>query len=268
MQDSLTNLPQGRPLISGIINLTPDSFSDGGKYNTVARALVRAQEMEQQGADWLELGGESTGPNSKSVSLLEEFRRVMPVLKVLRQKVKLPIVIDTYKASLAEAALQAGANLINDVTALRGDPKMAAVIAQFNCPVVLMFARDATPRTKIVRQTYSDLIATIKAFFEERLAFASKQGIQKNKIILDPGLGHFVSAIPKYSYEIILRLNEFKELKHKILLGISRKSFLGGAMETRDWRGLPLAGMAYLNGVAIIRTHEVKNTRAFFRTLI
>lgn len=251
------------PLILGVLNLTPDSFSDGGKYNDLDSALARAEDLEKQGADFLELGGESTGPNSKFVSAQTELKRVLPVLKVLRKKTQLPIFIDTYKAKVAAAALASGAHGINDVTALRGDPRLVAVLAQAKCPVVLMFAKDATPRTTIYPQHYSDVLAVIKKFLRERVAFATQNKIKREQIIVDPGLGHFISSEKQYSYEIIARLSELQELNCPILLGISRKSFLGGELKNRDERGLPLTGVAYLNGASIIRTHAVQATHDF-----
>jgi dihydropteroate synthase len=255
------------PLIMGILNVTPDSFSDGGKYNTKERALARAKQMEREGADILDIGGESTGPGSKEVSLKEELNRVLPVIRAIRAISKVPLSVDTYKARVAEAALHAGADMINDVTALRGDADMARVIAKYRCPVVLMYAKDATARTAIKRKRYKDVIKTIKQFLRARIDYAQKQGVTKDQIITDPGMGHFVSATPRYSYEIIARLRELTESGYPILVGISRKSFLGGTLENRDERGLPITGLACINGACIIRTHEVWETKNFLSLL-
>lgn len=244
----------------GILNLTPDSFSDGGKHNTLAKALQHAAQLEKDGADIIDIGGESTGPNSKNISLEEEIARTIPILKQLRKQTKLPISIDTYKSEVARQALEEGADMINDVTALRADKNMAAIVAKYNCPIILMYSKDFTARTTIKAKKYTDVIKTIKNFLKNRIAYARLQGIKKKNIIIDPGMGQFISSIPKYSYEIIAYLHEFKSLGHPILLGLSRKSFLGGPLDKRDEKAIPLTAIAYLNGASIIRTHNVKLT--------
>ncbi|NIA01941.1 MAG: dihydropteroate synthase [Nitrospirae bacterium] len=245
----------------GIINVTPDSFSDGGKFHTLKNAIKRAKELEKQGANILDIGGESTGPGSKNVSLEEELKRVIPVIKELRKSTKLPISIDTYKAEVAQQALGAGANMVNDITALRGDPKMASVIKKHKCQVILMYSKDPTPRTTIKKKKYKDVIKTIKDFLKKRIQYAKKQGISNNQIIIDPGMGHFISALPQYSYEIIARLHEFHTLGYQILIGASRKSFLGGSMESRVEKEAVVSAIAYNGGVSIIRTHDVKQIK-------
>ncbi len=209
-----------KTLVMGILNLTPDSFSDGGEYNSLKQAIKRAQEMQEQGADIIDIGGESTGPNSKNITLKEEIKRIMPILKKLRKIIKIKISIDTYKANLAKLALEEGADIINDITAMRGDKEMAKIIANYKCPIILMYSKDKTPRTTIKNKNYKNIIKTIKDFLQERIEFAEKQGIQKSKIIIDPGMGHFISAIPNYSLEVINNLEKFKSLKCPILLGI------------------------------------------------
>ena len=243
----------------GILNLTPDSFSDGGQYNQPQAAIKRAVEIEQEGADYIDLGAQSTGPGSPNISPKEELKRLIPILKKIRQKVKIPISIDTYRSEIADAALTEGANLINDITALRADPKLAATIAKHRCPLILMYSKDPTPRTTRQALIYKDIIKTISDFFTERLEYAKQQCL--TDIILDPGMGHYISALPQYSYEIIARLSEFKKFQKKLLIGLSRKSFLGGPTEERDEKALPLTAIAYLNGAAIIRTHNVKATK-------
>lgn len=258
---------QDQPKIMGILNLTPDSFSDGGLYNSLKVALKRAEDLESQGADIIDIGGESTGPGSPTISLEEEIARVIPIVKEIRKRTKLPISIDTYKSELARKALEEGANIINDVTAFRADPKMASIIALYKVPAIIMYSKDNTPRTTVKEQQYQDVVATINQFFEERLSYAKSEGIKKEKLIIDPGMGQFISAISKYSYEIIRRLKELEKFKLQISVGISRKSFLGGKMEDRDKKALPLAAIAYLNGAGIIRTHDVKGTKEFFKKL-
>lgn len=245
----------------GILNLTPDSFSDGGKFNNEKAALKRLEEMEKQGANIIDIGGESTGPNSPAVSGREEIGRVLPILKIIRKYTQLPISIDTYKAEVAYQCLEEGADLINDVTALRQNPKLAKIVAKAKCPIILMYSKDKTPRTTREETHYKDVIKAIKKFLEQRIKFAKKQGIASENIIIDPGMGAFVSAIPKYSLEIIARLKELQTLKYPILIGISRKSFLEGSVETRDTKGALLEAIAYLNGASIIRTHNIKTTK-------
>ncbi len=249
----------------GIINLTPDSFSDGGKFNSQKKALSLAKKMEKEGADILDIGGESTGPGSKKVSEKEELKRVISTIKAIRKITKLPISIDTYKAKVAEEALKAGANIINDVTAFRGDKRMANVVKNYGCPIIIMFSKDNTPRTTVKNKKYPDVIKTIKTFLKKQIKYAKSKGINPKQIIIDPGMGQFLSAIPSYSLEIIARLYELKKLNHKILIGISRKSFLGGTMKEREKKALPLSGVAYLNGASILRTHNVKETTEFFK---
>lgn len=248
----------------GILNVTPDSFSDGGDFFNIEDAIKRAKEMEEEGADVIDIGGESTGINTTGVNIDEEINRVIPILKEIRKFSKIPISIDTYKSELAEKALQEGANIINDVTGLRADSKLAKVVAKHNAKLIIMYAKDETARTKLHKQEYDDMIQTIKDFLEKQIHLAKEAGIKKENIIIDPGFGHFISAIPKYSYEIIARLKELEEMSYPILIGISRKSFLGGQIESRDERGLPLSAIAYLNGASIIRTHNVKGTKEFF----
>ena len=241
----------------GILNLTPDSFSDGGRFNTETRALKQVRKLIRDGVDIIDIGGESTGPNSKNVSLKEELARVIPILKKIRKITKIPISIDTYKADVARQALEAGANIINDVTALRGDKNMAKVAAKYNCPIILMYSKDSTPRTTRSPKKYRDVIKTIKGFWKARVAYATKNGIKRKNIILDPGMGAFVSGIADYSFEIVTRLNELTNLGFPVLIGLSRKSFLGGTIKERDKKAITLTTIAVLNGVSIIRTHHV-----------
>ncbi|MBI4975365.1 dihydropteroate synthase, partial [Candidatus Peregrinibacteria bacterium] len=221
-------------LLMGVINLTPDSFSDGGKFNTLGKALKQAKKLESDGADILDIGGESTGPNAKPITLKEELKRVIPILKEIRKSTKLPISIDTYKSEVAKKALEAGANIINDVTALRGDKNMVKIAAKYKCPIILMYSKDKTPHATIKKTTYKDIIETIKKFLTKQIAYAEKSGIKRKNIIIDPGMGQFISATAKYSFEIIARLKELETLKRPILMGISRKSFLQEDISSRE----------------------------------
>lgn len=258
-------LGQKGPIIMGVLNVTPDSFSDGGEFDSVEKALKRAFEIEKEGASIIDIGGESSGPNSKFVTLEEELARVIPLLSKFRKKTKMTISIDTYKAEVARQALELGADLINDVTALRGDKGMAKVIAKYKCPVVMMYSKDKDARTKVMAKKYGDVVLTVKKFLSERIKYAEKNGIKKSQIIIDPGMGQFVSSIPEYSFEILARLSEFKTLGLPILVGVSRKSFLGGEMAERTGKGLVASAIAYYNGARILRTHDVKSTKEFFK---
>lgn len=242
----------------GILNVTIDSFSDGGKYIELEKALRRALEMEKEGADIIDIGGESSGPGSKGINQETELKRTIPLIKEIRKHSKIPISIDTTKAEIASQAIEAGANMINDVSAMRGDKQMAKVAAEKGCPIILMYSKDPSARTTVKETSYDDVLESIKEFLQERIKTARDMGIKRENIIIDPGMGHFISANPKYSLEVIARLSELKELGHPILIGLSRKSFLGGEIEDRDKIGLPLTTIAYLNGASIIRTHNVK----------
>ncbi len=253
------------PTLMGVINVTSDSFSDGGEYLDLKKALNQAQKLEDEGATILDLGGEATGPGSKAITIAEEKKRIIPLIKAIRQKSKIKISVDTYKAEVADAALEAGANIINDVTALRGDIDLAAVVAKHKAKLILMYSKDSSARTSIKQKKYQDITSEIKQFLQEKINLAKAAGVDPSQIILDPGMGHFISSIPRYSYEIIVRLNELAQLGHPILLGISRKSLLGGELDQRDLCGLPLTAIAYLNGASIIRTHNVGLTKQFFQ---
>jgi len=256
-----------QPQIMGIINLTPDSFSDGGKFMNPKLALRQAVKLQNEGADILDLGAEATGPNSINISEAEEIERLIPTLKIIKKEVNIPISVDTYKAKIADLALQEGATYINDITAFRGDKNMAKIISKHKAKAIIMYSKDKTARTTIKRKRYQDIIKEINNFFNEQIIYARTQGLKKSQIIIDPGMGHYISAIPRYSYEIISRLKELQNSGQEILIGISRKSFLGGPLNERDSRGLPLAAIAYFNGAGIIRTHNVKATKEFFDNL-
>ncbi len=250
--------------IMGILNVTPDSFSDGGKYTNPKNLEQRIKELIHEGADIIDVGGESTGPGSSDVRTAEELRRVIPTVKMIRSlSNSVKISIDTNKSEVAKAAIENGATIINDVTALRNDEKMAKLVAESEVKVILMYSKDQTPRTSIQEMEYEDVINEIKEFLEERIEYAKSQGVKNEQIIIDPGMGHFVSAKAKYSMEIIQRLGELTKLTYPILLGISRKSFLGGNLEDRDQKGLPVTAIAYLNGASIIRTHRPELTKNY-----
>ncbi len=254
-----------KPLVMGILNVTPDSFSDGGKFKTNEEAVDEALKMFEQGADIVDIGGESTGPGSKDVSLAEELNRLMPVLESLRKKTDKWISIDTYKAEVARQTLDVGADMINDVTALRGDANMGQFLARYDVPVVLMYSKDAMARTTREETQYEDIIATIMKFFDERIAYAVQSGIARERLLLDPGMGAFVSADPKYSLQILSRLEKFLELELPLVVGPSRKSFIGQVLDAplnkRLEGSLAACAVAVMHGASILRVHDVQETR-------
>ena len=255
--------------IVGALNVTPDSFHDGGKYLSIEAAVERAGQMLNDGAEIIEIGGESTGPKSPEVPLEEELQRVIPVITAIRKAYPAAhISVDTWKSAVAHEALTAGVMMINDVTAGRSDSKMFTVLAHSSAQYVLMYSKDATPRTSIHAQHYDDVVKTVMSFLRERKAAAVSAGIPTDRIILDPGLGHFVSSDPKYSFEILRRLREFDTLGSPLFLSPSRKSFLAGARNLPTEERLPgtiaASVIAVLNGASYIRTHDVRELRRAF----
>lgn len=265
-----TNLLQtSRPLIMGVVNITPDSFSDGGRFFDHRAALDQARALAAAGADILDIGGESTRPAAAPVPLEEELRRVVPVIGALNRELDLPISIDTYKAPVARAALEAGAFLINDISALRFDPEMAPLAAAQQVPVVLMHMQ-GTPQDMQVRPRYDDLLGEIKTFFQERLEYAVSQGIPREMVILDPGIGF--GKTWRHNLEIINHLDAFLDLECPLLVGPSRKAFIGQILglpngEVRDIGTLAALGVAVLKGARLIRTHNAAYARQFLAVL-
>ncbi len=256
--------------IMGILNVTPDSFSDGGKFFSIYDAVNQALRMQNEGADIIDIGGESTRPGSKEVTIEEERSRVIPVLEKLIRKIKIPISIDTYKSEIAKEALKLGAKMVNDVTALRGDMNLARVVAHYNVPICLMHLK-GEPRNMQENPSYKDVVKEISIFLKERADFAASRGIKKDKIIIDPGLG-FGKRTGKGiedNCEILHSLYEFKELGFPIMIGPSRKTFIGNVcgkdtqlpVTERLEGSLAAACIAVLNGADIVRVHDVKETR-------
>lgn len=254
-----------RPLIMGILNVTPDSFADHGEYFEPAAALAQARALVAAGADILDIGGESTRPFAEPVPLEEELRRVIPVIETIAAEIPIPISIDTYKAEVARAALAAGAAIINDISALRFDPEMAKLVVAARAPVVLMHMQ-GSPRDMQLDPRYDDLMGEIAAFFWERLEFARGQGIAREQIVLDPGLGF--GKTWKHNLEILRRLEAFLELGCPLLVGPSRKAFIGHltglpAGPERDVGTLAALLASVQHGARIIRTHNVAYARQF-----
>lgn len=247
-----------RAVLMGIVNVTPDSFSDGGLYFEPQAALQQALDLAAAGADILDIGGESTRPFSEPVPLQEELQRVIPLIQAIRRHSDIPISIDTYKAAVAQAALAAGANLINDISALRFDPLMVQVAAAANVPVVLMHMQ-GEPRNMQLAPHYDNLIAEVKTFLAERRNYALAHGIARHNIILDVGIGFGKNLT--HNLELIRRLHEFHDLGCPLLLGVSRKAFIGSLLNApvteRDIGTLGAIAVGLIRGAQIIRTHNV-----------
>lgn len=248
--------------IMGIINVTPDSFSDGGCYRALESAVAQADVLVAAGADILDVGGESTRPFAQPVSEEEEMRRVIPVILALRKKYSLPISIDTSKAEVARQALKAGADLINDVSALRHDPAMIDLLRTTEVPVVIMHMQ-GTPGDMQVEPVYQDVVGEILDFFRERLHWLREQGIDCRRIILDPGIGFGKTSV--HNLLILKNLSAFSVLGQPILLGHSRKRFLGDIIgrqvQERDLATAVVSALAVTEGVSIVRVHDVASSR-------
>lgn len=251
-----------RPRVMGILNVTPDSFSDGDRYFDAARAVDRALEMAAEGADIIDIGGESTRPYAPPVDQNEELRRVVPVVEKLAGCLNIPLAVDTYKAAVAREALQAGAEIINDISALALDPDMASVIAAAGAGAVLMHMR-GTPQNMQVDTAYTALIEEIAADLGKSMQVAEAAGIGREQIVLDPGIG-FGKSI-EGNLEILRRLREFAKLGRPLLIGTSRKSFigklLGRDMDHRQFGTAATVVIAIMHGASIVRVHDVKEMR-------
>lgn len=259
-------------LIMGIVNVTPDSFSDGGLFYDRDAAVAQAEKMEEQGADILDIGGESTRPFSEPVSEEEECRRVLPVIEALAKKINIPISIDTKKSGVAKRALDAGASIINDISALQADPEMAKVAAAAQVPVILMHIK-GTPKNMQVDPVYDDLIGEIREFFQSVVKNAVENGISHDKIIIDPGIG-FGKTI-EHNLKLIKHLKEFECLDLPILIGTSRKAFIRKLLkqESNPMSQIVETGTqasiaaAIFAGAHLVRVHNVANTKAALTVL-
>jgi len=252
--------------IMGIVNVTPDSFSDGGEFLDPRRAIAHGRELAAEGADVLDVGGESTRPGAAAVTAEEELVRVGPVVETLARDGGPPVSIDTSKLAVAEAALGAGAAMVNDVTALRAEPELAGLCAQRRCEVVLMHML-GDPRTMQETPTYDDVVDEVKAFLAERIEFAVTEGIEEERIWVDPGIG-FGKTV-EHNLELHRRLGELAELGRAIAFGSSRKSFIGkltGADVDRRVGGTIASNViAYANGARMLRVHDVGPMRQALR---
>jgi dihydropteroate synthase len=259
-----------RTCIMGVLNVTPDSFSDGGRFFSLDDAVAQGYKLFEDGADILDIGGESTRPFSNPVSEEEEILRVVPVIERLSKRIPIPISIDTTKAGVAEQAINAGASMINDVSSLRFDPKMVNVAVGCGVPVILMHML-GNPKTMQIEPFYNDLIGEIKTFFENAIVQAENNGISRLKIIIDPGIG-FGKTVG-HNLSLIQRLHEFKTLKVPIMIGTSRKAFIRNLLKGNTVQEINAdsamvesgtqasVAAAILNGAHIVRVHDVANTR-------
>jgi len=249
------------PIIMGILNVTPDSFSDGGKFNTIDNALKQTELMLEAGADIIDIGGESTRPGAPEVSELDELDRVIPVINKLKLEFDCPISLDTSKAIVMQAGIESGVDLINDVCAL-SQPNAVEVVAGSDVPVCLMHMQ-GSPRTMQHNPIYDDVITDIKHFFEEKLQICENAGISKERIILDPGFGFGKSLA--HNFELLNRFNEFSEFNLPLLAGLSRKSMLGNLLglpaNERVLSSVVAATIAMNNGANILRVHDVAETK-------
>jgi dihydropteroate synthase len=246
----------------GVLNVTPDSFSDGGRYYEKEKAVAHGLRMVEEGADLLDVGGESTRPGSKPLPLEEELTRVLPVIEALARGVDVPISIDTYKSTVAQRAIDAGASIINDISGLRFDPSLARVAANHDTPIILMHIR-GTPETMQKDVQYDSLFSEILRSLSESIQEAESAGVDPGQIVVDPGIGFGKTA--EHNLLILKNLSEFRVLGKPILLGTSRKSFIGKILkEEADQRlegSLSSIAIGVLHGAHIIRTHDVLPAR-------
>lgn len=248
-----------RTAVIGVVNVTPDSFSDGGLHFDVARAVDRALELESEGADIVEIGGESTRPGSARVSAEEELSRVLPVLRKLNGRIRVPIAIDTYKSQVAAEAIVNGASIVNDVSALRFDPSLAGVVARERAALVLMHMR-GEPSTMQRMDPSLDIFSEVTSDLNQAIGLAESQGVSRDKIVVDPGIG-FGKTLEQ-NLAILNHLERFDEFNLPMMIGTSRKSFIGritGRPETeRAFGGAASVAIAILRGAHLVRVHDVK----------
>jgi dihydropteroate synthase len=249
-----------RPLIMGIVNVTPDSFSDGGEFFDRDKAIEHALRLAEDGADIIDIGGESTRPNARRIPVEEELSRVMPVIETVAPIIKIPLSIDTTKSEVAARALEAGAAIVNDISAMRFDEKIGEVTAKYDAYLIMMHMR-GTPVDMQHNTRYSDLIGEIRAFLATAAEKAQASGVSGDKIIIDPGIGFGKSADGNFA--ILKNLHRFVDLGFPLMVGVSRKSFIGKELEIelRLEGSLAAACYAVLNGADIVRVHDVAETK-------
>ncbi|AUC61548.1 dihydropteroate synthase FolP [Cyanobacterium sp. HL-69] len=248
-----------RTYIMGILNVTPDSFSDGGEYNELQKAVNQALVMVKDGADIIDIGGQSTRPGALEVTLEEELNRVIPVIKAIREKTDIPISIDTTRAEVAQRAIASGADIINDISGATFDPDMLDTVARLQVPIILMHIR-GNPQTMQTMTDYQDLIAEIEEFFFDRIAQCVQKGISKSNIIIDPGIGFAKNY--QQNIDILNNIKRLKNLGFPMLIGTSRKSFIGKILNENDpakrvWGTGATCYHAISQGADILRVHDV-----------
>lgn len=250
-----------RALVMGVLNVTPDSFSDGGTLGSVDAAIAAGVQMAADGADLLDVGGESTRPGADPVSAADEQRRVLPVIEGLAARVRVPISIDTYKAAVADAAVGAGAAIVNDISGLRYEPRLATAVAQSGAALILMHTRGRS-KDMYREASYLDVVDEVLDELRESIAFATGAGVAKERILIDPGLGF--AKEPSHSFEVLGRLDEFGDLNRPVVVGSSRKGFLARPLGRdvpageRDWLTASSVTAAVLAGAHIVRVHAVR----------
>ena len=253
-------LPIASPLVMGVVNVTPDSFSDGGKFLSASAAIDHAQQLIEEGADILDIGGESSRPGAEPVGIDEELRRVLPIIEAMRGK-SIPISIDTMKPEVMKAAIQAGASMVNDVNALRADAAME-ICAHSNVGVCLLHMQGA-PRTMQLEPHYTDVVAEVKGFLLDRAQACERAGISKQRIVIDPGFGFGKNR--EHNLTLLRRLKDFRETGYTLLAGLSRKSVLGKITGQETLSRVPAsiaaALLAVQNGAHIVRVHDVRATK-------
>jgi dihydropteroate synthase len=260
-----------RTLVMGVLNVTPDSFSDGGKFLDVKSAVQHALAMQRDGADIIDIGAESTRPGSLQISAAQELSRLLPVLQALRGKLKIPISVDTQKAAVAEIALGAGAEIINDISGLRHDPRLAEVAARHGAPLILMHMR-GTPRTMQKGPFARDVVKDVVSGLRKSIAMARKRGVPRSQIVIDPGIGFGKSYAQ--NYELLAKLPELAKLSYPVMVGTSRKGFLGATLtkngkpappDQRLWATAATVAASIRNGAHIVRVHDVAEMKKVAR---
>lgn len=261
--------PQSTVQIMGILNVTPDSFSDGGSFLDTGRAVAHALKMAEEGADWIDIGGESSRPGAAAVSVQEELKRVIPVVRELRRQSKIFISVDTAKAVVAAQAIEAGATLINDISAARFDIEMLPLVREAKVEICLMHMK-GTPQTMQSDVHYENVVQEVKDFLKERINAARVAGVDRKKIIIDPGIG-FGKRLED-NVALLKNLGLFQDLDCRILIGVSRKSFIGAltgaAVQDRLPGSLAAAGIALQNGASLLRVHDVAATKQFLSVFL
>ena len=262
-----------RTLIMGVLNVTPDSFSDGGKFFDVKSAVRHALAIQLDGADIIDIGAECTRPGSLAISAAEELRRLLPVLEALRGKLKIPISVDTQKSAVAELALGAGTEMVNDISGLRSDPELASVAAKYGAPLILMHMR-GTPRTMQKGPFARDVMRDVLSGLRKSIATATKFGVKQSQIVIDPGIGFGKSY--SQNYELLAKLRELAKLGYPVLVGTSRKGFVGTTLpkngkpasaDERMWATAATVAASILNGAHIVRVHDVAEMKQVALTI-